>query len=163
MPITSFIVHLGECGTCLVEDNNFANNSAAVPYFQRQIQTTRSCIAYDNCFYSVHVISVYEANYHNEFTMNEDHEPGSASVYINVDESEYDTRSFVLFLLSYEPIQWSLSIPQGVNFENIVVVSVLIIDSIDLHIVVASMEKPGHMSSYSIYIHLYEIAIAGNF
>ena len=102
-----------------MEISSSAGNAAAVPSYRGSVQSTRSCTANDNCNYSVHVISVYEAR-NRGFR---DHAPGSASVHVTVSGDQSDTRPLILVLASYEPISWSISMPQGVTFEKILVVS----------------------------------------
>ena len=68
----------------------------------------------------MHVISVYEARSDHSFGY---HPTGLASVRVTVSGDQSDTRPLILVLASYEPIRWSISTPQGVNFEKIIVVS----------------------------------------
>ena len=91
-----------------------------MPSYSGSVQSTRSCTANDNCNYSVHAISVHEARSDYSFGY---HPSGSASVRVTVEGDQNDTRPLILVLASYEPIRWSLSVSQGVNFEKIIVVS----------------------------------------
>ena len=102
-----------------METSSSTGNAVAVPSYRGSVQSTRSCTANDNCNYSVHVISVYEARSRGF----RDHAPGSASVRVTVSGDRSDTRPLILVLASYEPIRWSISVPQGVNLETLIVVS----------------------------------------
>ena len=104
-----------------METSSSAGNAAAVPSYQGSVQSTRSCTANDNCNSSVHVISVYEAR--SDHRGGYYHPTGSASVRVTVSEDQNDTRPLILVLASYEPISWLISMPQGVTFEKIIVVS----------------------------------------
>ena len=103
-----------------METSSSAGNAVAVPSYRGSVQSTRSCTANDNCNYSVIVISVYEARPDHSFGY---HPTGSASVRVTVSGGQSDTRPLILVLASYEPIRWSISMPQGVTFEKILVVS----------------------------------------
>ena len=106
-----------------METSSSAGNAAAVPSYRGSVQSTRSCTANDNCNSSVHVISVYEARSDHSFRY---HPTGSASVRVTVSGGQSDTRPLILVLASHEPITWSISMPQGVTFEKILVVSIVL-------------------------------------
>ena len=114
---------IADYGSCKVEISSSAGNAAAaVPSYRGSVQSTKSCTANDNCNYSVHVITVYWARIPDG---SRDHAPGLASVRVTVDEDQLqnDTRPLILFFASYEPIIWSISMPQGINLEKIILVS----------------------------------------
>ena len=102
-----------------METSSSAGNAAAVSSYQGSVQSTKSCAANNNCNSSVHAFSVYEAR-NRGFR---DHAPGSASVRVTVSGDQSNTRPLILVLASYEPISWSISMPQGGIFEKIIVVS----------------------------------------
>ena len=105
-------------GSCRVEKTGDGANSAGIPSYQGRTQITYSCVANDNCQNSVHAISVYEARSIG-FSVR------SGSVRVSVSVNGEDTKPLILVLTSYYPIRWSLSIPPGVVFDRVIVVSLV--------------------------------------
>ena len=106
-----------EFGSCSIEKTARGDNSAGKPFYQRHPQITYSCVANNNCQNSVHVISTYEA-VSTGFAVRS----APITVRITVSGDEEDTKPLILVLTSYYPVRWSLSIPQGVVIERLVVV-----------------------------------------
>ena len=107
---------LAKYGSCRVEKTFDGENSAGIPSYQGRTQITYSCVANDNCVNSVHAISVYEARRTGGFSV----QPGTLRLRVTV--SGEDTKPLILILTSYYPIRWSLSIPQGVVVDTVIVV-----------------------------------------
>ena len=80
-----------------------------------------SCLVPDNlnANYDVHIISVYEASSNRFFRQ---HPTGTSNVRLFV--SGEVVKPIVLVLVSYEPIEWRLSIPSGVEIERVLLVRV---------------------------------------
>ena len=116
------MVFIAKFGSCNVEKTAYGDNSAGKPFYQQRPQITYSCVANDNCQNSVHVISTYEAV---STGFNVRSAPITLTVSVNGDEA--DTRPLILVLTSYYPVRWSLSIPQGVVFERLIVVRLYLI------------------------------------
>ena len=78
-----------------------------------------SCIVPDNLNlnYDVHILSVYEATSNHSFRQ---HSTGTSYVSLNV--SGEVVKPIVLVLVSYEPIEWRLSVPSGVEIERVLLV-----------------------------------------
>ena len=79
-----------------------------------------SCLVPDNLNpnYDVHILSVYEASSNHFFRY---HPTGTSNVRLFV--SGEVLKPIVLVLVSYEPIEWRLSIPTGVEIERVLLVS----------------------------------------
>ena len=105
-----FVVNFGSCN---VEKSATGENSAGVPTYRGRTQITSSCVASDNCQNSVHVISTYQSR--------TDTRTGSVSLSLSF--SGEDTKPLILVLTSYYAIRWTLSIPQGVTVDKVIVVS----------------------------------------
>ena len=90
------------------------------PTYNGQSQTTYSCVANENCNYDVHVISNYEGDYNHGFG------PVTRSGNTNVElrVSGHGSKPLVLVFVSYEPVNWILSIPSGVVIEKVLLVSI---------------------------------------
>ena len=88
-----------------------------VPSFDGQSQTTYSCVADENCNYDVHVISNYEGDGHTGFRV---HNTSNTNVQLSV--SGLGSKPLVLVFVSYEPVNWILSIPYGVTIEKVLLV-----------------------------------------
>ena len=117
-------------GSCNIEKTARGDNSAGKPFYQQRPQITSSCVANDNCQYSVHAISMYEARSTGLFSVRS----GSVAVRISVSGDEEDARPLILILTSYYPVRWSLSIPQGVVFEKVLVVRLVYLSTRLLHV-----------------------------
>ena len=80
-----------------------------------------SCLVPDNLDvnYDVHIISVYEASSNRFFGQ---HPTGTSNVRLFV--SGEVVKPIILVLVSYEPIEWRLSIPSGVEIERVLLVRV---------------------------------------
>ena len=87
----------------------------------RQGYRNYSCIVPDNrnLNYDVHILSVYEASSNRGFRQ---HPTGTSYVSLNV--SGEVVKPIVLVLVSYEPIEWRLSVPSGVEIERVLLVRV---------------------------------------
>ena len=93
--------------------------AVGTPTFEGRSQTTYSCFAdAHNCNYDVHVIGNYEGNGHTGFRV---HNTGNTNVRINVRGQMY--RPLVLVFVSYEPVNWILSLSSGVTIEKVLLVS----------------------------------------
>ena len=88
------------------------------PTFTGQSQTTYSCVADENCNYDVHIISNYEGDYNHGFGPVT--RAGNTNVQLSV--SGEGSKPLVLVFVSYEPVNWILSIPQGVTIEKVLLV-----------------------------------------
>ena len=88
------------------------------PTFEGKAQTTYSCVADENCNYDVHVISNYEGDYNHGFGPVT--RAGTTNVQLRV--SGEGSKPLILVFVSYEPVNWTLSIPQGVTIEKILLV-----------------------------------------
>ena len=80
-----------------------------------------SCIVPDNrnLNYDVHILSVYEATSNCGFRQ---HPTGTS--YVNLNVSGEVVKPIILVLVSYEPIEWRLSVPSGVEIERVLLVRV---------------------------------------
>ena len=109
-------------GECHIERE--ASSAVGTPTYNGQSQTTYSCVANENCNYDVHVISNYEGDYHHGFG------PVTRSGNTNVElrVSGQGSKPLVLVFVSYEPVNWILSIPSGVVIEKVLLVSKLLED-----------------------------------
>ena len=88
-----------------------------IPTFNRQSQTTYSCVADENCNYDVHIISNYEGDGHTGFRI---HNTGNTNVRLSV--SGQGSKPLILVFVSYEPVNWILSIPSGVVIDKVLLV-----------------------------------------
>ena len=79
-----------------------------------------SCIVPDNLNlnYDVHILSVYEATSNRGFRQ---HPTGTS--YVSLSVSGGVVKPIVLVLVSYEPIEWRLSVPSRVIIERVLLVS----------------------------------------
>ena len=79
-----------------------------------------SCIVPDNLNpnYDVHILSVYEATSSRAFRQ---HPTGTS--YVSLVVSGEVVKPIILVLVSYEPIEWRLSVPSGVEIERVLLVS----------------------------------------
>ena len=102
---------------CQIERNSAS--AVGTPTFKGQSQTTYSCVANENCNYDVHVISNYEGEYNYGFDL--ETSVGSSNVQLRVSGKSH--KPLVLVLASYEPVNWILSIPQGVTIEKVLLVN----------------------------------------
>jgi hypothetical protein len=112
------ILSLVKVGSCNVEKSVNGENSAGLPTYEGRTQITSSCVATDNCQNSVHVISTYEAVSGNSLFSTP-----TGSIRVRLSVSGNDTKPLILILTSYYPIRWTLSIPPGVVFDKVLVVS----------------------------------------
>ena len=94
------------------------------PTFEGRSQTTYSCVANENCDYDVHVISNYEGDY-NHPGFGPVNDVGTTNVQLSV--SGQNSKPLVLVFVSYEPVNWILSVPQGVTIEKVLLVSTCIV------------------------------------
>ena len=107
------ILCLAISGDCHIE-----RGSASVvgtPKFGGQLQTTYSCVANENCDYDVHVVGNYGGDNGNLITR--------TNVQLRV--SGESSKPLVLVFVSYEPVNWILSIPQGVIIEKVLLVKII--------------------------------------
>ena len=105
--ILSLFLLLARIGDCHIEQSSDSPNGY-------------SCLVPDNlnANYDVHIISVYEASSNRLFRQ---HPTGTSDVSLFV--SGEVVKPIVLVLASYEPIEWRLSIPTGVEIERVLLVS----------------------------------------
>ena len=108
-------------GECHIERE--ASSAVGTPTYNGQSQTTYSCVANENCNYDIHVIGNYEGNGHTGFRV---HNTGNTNVELRV--SGRGSKPLVLVFVSYEPVNWILSIPSGVVIEKVLLVSKLLED-----------------------------------
>ena len=104
-------------GSCHIEKE--AGNSVGRPTFDGESQTTYSCVANDNCNYDVHVISNYEGNGQHGFGRIRT----TGNTQVNIRSSGESSRPLILVFVSYEPVIWRLSIPNGVVIDRAILVS----------------------------------------
>ena len=88
------------------------------PTYTGSAQRTYSCVASDNCNYDVHVIANYESNGRHGFGIHRT--TGYTSV--NLAVTGTSTKPLILVFVSYEPVQWTLTIPTGVVIDRIILV-----------------------------------------
>ena len=76
-----------------------------------------SCIVLDNLNsnYDVHILSIYEV------TSNYRYHPTGTS-YVRFRVSGEVVKPIILVLVSYEPTEWRLSVPSGVEIERVLLV-----------------------------------------
>ena len=106
---SSFLnIFLAQVGDCHVERSP---ESASV----------YSCLVPDNLNpnYDVHILSVYEARSDHSFGY---HPTGISNVRLSL--SGVALKPIVLVLVSYEPVEWRLTVPSGVEIERVLLVGV---------------------------------------
>ena len=106
-------------GSCHITKDN--STALGTPTFSGQSQTTYSCVANENCRYNVHVIGNYEGNGRHGFGVQRT--TGRTNVNLRVSGPNEGTKPLILVFVSYEPVTWILSIPNGVVIERILLVS----------------------------------------
>ena len=114
----AFVLSTAHVGSCLIEKDS--ETSIASPSVSGGLQTTYSCVAFDNCNYEVHVIGNYESSNgrHGFFV---ERQAGDTDVVLTVTgESPYP---LILVLTSYEPVRWRLSVTSGVTIDRVILVS----------------------------------------
>ena len=104
-------------GQCRIQRGS--SSAVGTPTFNGATQTNYSCVANENCNYDVHVISNYEGDYNHGFGPVT--RSGSTNVRINIRGQVY--RPLVLVFVSYEPVNWILSLSSGVTIEKVLLVS----------------------------------------
>ena len=107
-----FLPVLAQVGDCHITATSEAS---------RQGYRNYSCIVLDNLNvnYDVHILSVYEASVNRAFRQ---HPTGTS--YVSLSVSGEVVKPIVLVLVSYEPIEWRLSVPSGVEIERVLLVRV---------------------------------------
>ena len=103
-------------GSCRIEANASNNVGAPTHSGDRQPRSVYSCVANDNCNYDVHVVGCYES-----YSTGYSHT--IRNVYVSVNVQGQSSKPLILVLLSYEPIDWVLSIPTDVAIDTVIVVS----------------------------------------
>ena len=93
------------------------------PTFEGRSQTNYSCVANENCNYDVHVVSNYEGDYSHRFGLFT--EAGNTNVQLRV--SGESSKPLVLVFVSYEAVNWILSIPRGVTIDKVLLVKIIFI------------------------------------
>ena len=88
------------------------------PTFRGQSQSTYGCVADENCNYDVHVVTIYQSDYNHGFGPVT--RSGTTNVQLRV--SGWGSKPLVLVFVSYEAVNWILSIPSGVVIEKILLV-----------------------------------------
>ena len=78
-----------------------------------------SCLVPDNLNpnYDVHILSVYKATSNRAF---QTHPTGTSDVRLSL--SREALKPIVLVLVSYEPVEWRLTVPSGVEIERVLLV-----------------------------------------
>jgi hypothetical protein len=76
---------------------------------QGHASTTYSCVANDNCIYQVHILKSNGIGVHSD---------GFIDLYVTVTGS--NPRPLILVLCSYEPIQWTLHLPDDFIIDRVV-------------------------------------------
>jgi len=102
-------------GSCHITQG--ASVRVGTPTYTGKSQTTYSCVANDNCNYDVHVIANYESNGHSGFRI---HNTGNTNV--NLAVTGTSSKPLILVFVSYEPVNWTLTIPTGVVIDRIILV-----------------------------------------
>ena len=112
------MLYVAISGHCHIERG--ASSAVGTPTYNGQSQTTYSCVANENCNYDVHVISNYEGDYNHGFG------PVTRSGNTNVElrVSGRGSKPLVLVFVSYEPVNWIVSIPSGVSIHKVLLVSI---------------------------------------
>lgn len=113
---TNDIFHAATFGSCRIEADAGNNVGTSTHSRDSQPMTVYSCVANDNCNYDVHVVGCYESYNHGY-----SHRIRSTDVSVNVQGQS--SKPLILVLLSYEPINWILSIPTDVLIDTVIVVS----------------------------------------
>ena len=117
MPLNNIVCVLAISGECHIEPDSIS--AVGTPTFIGPKQTTYSCVADENCNYDVHIISNYEGDYNHGYgTVTR---AGNTNVQLSV--SGEGSKPLVLVFVSYEPVNWILSIPQGVTIEKVLLVT----------------------------------------
>ena len=111
------IYNTAKIGSCHIQKG--ASTAVGNPTFERRSQPTYSCVANDNCIYDVHVVSNYEGNGHSGFRV---HNTGRTNVQLRISGPNNGSKPLVLVFVSYEPVNWILSIPSGVVIDRILLV-----------------------------------------
>ena len=75
-------------------------------------------MANENCNYDVHVISNYESDGSHGFRRTRTTGTTNVDVRVTGDGS----KPLILVFVSYEPVRWILSVPQGVVIERVLLV-----------------------------------------
>ena len=112
-----FVLLLAINGECRIEQGSLS--TVGIPSFKGQSHTAYSCVANENCNYDVHIVSNYEGDYNHGFgpvTTS-----GTTNVRLNV--TGEGSKPIVLVFVSYESVNWVLSIPDRVVINKILLVS----------------------------------------
>ena len=105
-----FMLSTAHVGSCLVEKNS--GTSIGSPSVSGRLQTTYSCVAFDNCNYEVHVIGNYESR-----------ERGTGDTDVVLTVTGESPHPLILVLTSSEPVRWRLNITSGVTIDRVILVS----------------------------------------
>ena len=134
-----YVYVLAISGGCHIEKDSVsdANMAAMIPRYKGRAQTTYSCVANENCNYDVHVVSNYEGDY-NHPGFGPVTRTGSTNVQLRV--SGESSKPLVLVFVSYEPVNWILSIPQGVTIEKVLLVLYLQFECMQMFIYFCCMK-----------------------
>ena len=110
LTIYPYVYHAARVGDCHIRATSETSSSGYRNY---------SCIVPDNLNpnYDVHILSVYEA-IRRGFRQ---HPTGTS--YVSLVVSGEVVKPIILVLVSYEPIEWRLSVPSGVEIERVLLVS----------------------------------------
>ena len=103
--------HAARIGDCHITATSETSSSSSRKY---------SCIVPDNLNpnYDVHILSVYEASSGHFFNY---HPTGTS--YVSLVVSGAVVKPIILVLVSYEPIEWRLSVRSRVEIERVLLVS----------------------------------------
>ena len=104
------IISTAHVGSCLIEENS--GTSIGSPSVSGRLQTTYSCVAFDNCNYEVHVIGNYESR-----------ERGTGDTDVVLTVTGESPRPLILVLISFQPVRWRLNVTNGVTIDRVILVS----------------------------------------
>ena len=104
-----FILSTAHVGSCLIEKNS--DTSIGSPSDSGDLQTTYSCVAFDNCNYEVHVIGNIEGR-----------QRGTRNTDVLLTVTGESPRPLILVLTSYEPVRWRLNVTSGVTIDGVILV-----------------------------------------
>lgn len=108
---------LASVGSCAIKLN--AESPVGIPSYNGENTTrTYSCTGNSACYYDVHVLSCYEARPDHGFG----YHPTGQSV-VDISATGLSSRPIVLVLVSYEPVEWILNVPNQIAINTVIVVS----------------------------------------
>lgn len=113
------LTYAGVIESCNIQTDAEAVATSTFRGSPTQSSLIYSCVSNDNnnCGYEVHVIGNYESNGHSGFRV---HNTGYTDLYMAVTGNS--SRLLILVLSSYEPVDWTLHIPDGVVIDTVILV-----------------------------------------